>query len=168
MKKFHVIIKGKKDVRVAQQFADSIEVVANSEVEAQEKAVLWASVDGAYDLAVSKVINEPLEAAGSMPLGDYDADGYIALSASQAQTSTTASQYVSYGTANSDGESNFFATPVYIDPFEAGIPDTNGYAPYDGSVSNISDDDDDFFTYNNSMSQYVPYQPWNLTQNNDS
>ena len=168
MKKFHVIIKGKKDVRVAQQFADSIEVVANSEVEAQEKAVLWASVDGAYDLAVSKVIAEPSETTGAMALGDYDADGYVAFSVSQAEASTIPSQYVSYSSNSGDGESNFFATPVYIDPFETGMSDTNGYAPYDGSVSNISDDDDDFFTYSNSMSQYVPYQPWNSTQNNDS
>ena len=168
MKKFHVIIKGKKDVRVAQQFADSIEVVANSELEAQEKAVLWASVDGAYDLAVSKVIAESSETTGGMALGDYDADGYVAFSVPQTEATTIPSQYVSYSSNNNDGESSFFATPVYIDPFDTGMSDTNGYAPYDGSVSNISDDDDDFFTYSNSMSQYVPYQPWNSTQNNDS
>lgn len=177
MEKFYVLLKGKKDVRVSQPFVESLEVMAEDELQAQEKAASYASLDGGYDLVITKVILDP---QGSVTPGTdgCSSNTYQPLSPSAAAVqapptvSNEAMDYNSYGN-NSDNSntSSYFVSAEYVDPFETGYCVEENYQPYGQitmPVGITGDFDGDFFSTtvgNTTATAYIPYEPWKNTNN---
>ena len=177
MEKYYVLLKGKKDVRVSQPFVESLEVMAEDEIQAQEKAASYAALDGGYELVITKVILDPQ--GGTTPGTEgCSSNTYQPLSPSasavQAQSAVQeqSTGYNSYGN-NSDNSntSSYFVSAEYVDPFETGYCVEENYQPY-GQVtmptSMISDFDGDFFgtsVGNTTATAYIPYEPWKNTNN---